>query len=149
MYHFYMMNRPEMNRPEFLQHYHKRSNVETTFHMIKSKVWSTLAESDTDRAGQRSLMQGALSQPVRSDSIGSRIGNRNDFWGRNRVCPKTHVNLRVLRQSPMSVISQDSLEAHARAVPYDCGSVTVTAFLLQSTVLGPSKRRDAASTEGT
>jgi hypothetical protein len=24
-------------RAEFLEHYHKRSNVETTFHMIKSK----------------------------------------------------------------------------------------------------------------
>jgi transposase len=32
MYHFY-----SLNRAEFLQHYHKRSNVETTFHMIKSK----------------------------------------------------------------------------------------------------------------
>ncbi|HZN08409.1 MAG TPA: hypothetical protein VFB65_16550, partial [Pyrinomonadaceae bacterium] len=32
MYHFYALN-----RAEFLQHYHKRSNVETTFHMIKSK----------------------------------------------------------------------------------------------------------------
>ena len=30
MYHFYALN-----RAEFLQHYHKRSNVETTFHMIK------------------------------------------------------------------------------------------------------------------
>ncbi|HTV74660.1 MAG TPA: transposase [Candidatus Acidoferrales bacterium] len=28
------------NREEFLQHYHKRSNVETTFHMIKSKFGS-------------------------------------------------------------------------------------------------------------
>jgi transposase len=37
MYHFYMMN-----RPEFLQHYHKRSNVETTFHMIKSKFGQRL-----------------------------------------------------------------------------------------------------------
>lgn len=32
MFHFYMMN-----RAEFLQYYHKRSNVETVFHMIKSK----------------------------------------------------------------------------------------------------------------
>src|ERR1041385_8209134 len=37
MYHFYMMN-----RPEFLEHYHKRSNVETTFHMIKSKFGQRL-----------------------------------------------------------------------------------------------------------
>ena len=32
MYHFYALH-----RAEFLQHYHKRSNVETTFHMIKAK----------------------------------------------------------------------------------------------------------------
>jgi transposase len=32
MFHFY-----NLHREEFLTHYHKRSNVETTFHMIKSK----------------------------------------------------------------------------------------------------------------
>jgi transposase len=32
MYHFY-----QMNREEFYQHYHKRSNVESTFSMIKAK----------------------------------------------------------------------------------------------------------------
>ena len=32
MYHLFMFN-----REEFLRHYHKRSNVETTFHMIKAK----------------------------------------------------------------------------------------------------------------
>lgn len=32
MYHFFMFN-----REEFLQHYHKRSNSETVFHMVKSK----------------------------------------------------------------------------------------------------------------
>jgi transposase len=32
MYHFF-----QFNREEFLRHYHKRSNVETTFMMIKSK----------------------------------------------------------------------------------------------------------------
>ncbi len=37
MFHFY-----SMNRAEFLQHYHKRSNVETTFHMIKSKFGQRL-----------------------------------------------------------------------------------------------------------
>jgi transposase len=37
MFHFYMMH-----RPEFLEHYHKRSNVETTFHMIKSKFGQRL-----------------------------------------------------------------------------------------------------------
>jgi len=37
MYHFY-----SLHRGEFLQHYHKRSNVETTFHMIKAKFGQRL-----------------------------------------------------------------------------------------------------------
>jgi transposase len=37
MFHFY-----SLHRAEFLQHYHKRSNVETTFHMIKSKFGQRL-----------------------------------------------------------------------------------------------------------
>ena len=37
MYHFYSLNRAEFN-----QHYHKRSNVETVFHMIKSKFGQRL-----------------------------------------------------------------------------------------------------------
>jgi transposase len=37
MYHFY-----SLHRAEFLQHYHKRSNVETMFHMIKSKFGQRL-----------------------------------------------------------------------------------------------------------
>jgi transposase len=37
MFHFYMQH-----REEFLGHYHKRSNVETTFHMIKSKFGQRL-----------------------------------------------------------------------------------------------------------
>jgi transposase len=32
MYHYF-----EFKNEEFLEHYHKRSNAETTFHMIKSK----------------------------------------------------------------------------------------------------------------
>jgi transposase len=37
MYHFYALH-----RAEFLEHYHKRSNVETTFHMIKAKFGQRL-----------------------------------------------------------------------------------------------------------
>jgi transposase len=37
MYHFYALH-----RAEFFEHYHKRSNVETTFHMIKSKFGQRL-----------------------------------------------------------------------------------------------------------
>lgn len=37
MYHYY-----EFNQTWFMQQYHKRSNVETTFHMIKSKFGDSL-----------------------------------------------------------------------------------------------------------
>jgi transposase len=37
MFHFYAYN-----QERFLQNYHKRSNVESTFHMIKSKFGNTL-----------------------------------------------------------------------------------------------------------
>src|ERR1043166_7646875 len=37
-----MLNFYNENRDEFLSHYHKRSNVETTFHMIKSKFGQRL-----------------------------------------------------------------------------------------------------------
>ena len=37
MYHFF-----NLNGLEFVQHYMKRSNVETTFHMLKSKFGSVL-----------------------------------------------------------------------------------------------------------
>jgi transposase len=37
MFHLYALH-----RAEFLQHYHKRSNVETTFHMIKAKFGQRL-----------------------------------------------------------------------------------------------------------
>lgn len=38
MYHYFMYK-----HDEFLQHYHKRSNVETTFHMIKTKFKGNLS----------------------------------------------------------------------------------------------------------
>lgn len=44
MYHFY-----SYNQERFMQNYHKRSNVESTFHMIKSKFGDSL-RSKTERA---------------------------------------------------------------------------------------------------
>jgi transposase len=44
MYHFYAYN-----TDRFMQSYHKRSNVETTFHMIKSKFGDAV-RSRTERA---------------------------------------------------------------------------------------------------
>ena len=45
MYHFYMFN-----REAFLQHYHKRSNVETVFSMIKGKFGDSVRSKSN--AGQ-------------------------------------------------------------------------------------------------
>ncbi len=43
MYHYYMLN-----RESFLEHYHKRSNVETVFSMIKGKFGDSVrSKSDT------------------------------------------------------------------------------------------------------
>ncbi len=47
MYNFYTER-----REEFLTHYHKRSNVETTFHMIKAKFGQRVTQSDTHSADQ-------------------------------------------------------------------------------------------------
>jgi transposase len=43
MYHFYMFN-----RDSFLQHYHKRSNVETVFSMIKGKFGDAVRSKSTE-----------------------------------------------------------------------------------------------------
>ena len=44
MFHFY-----SYNQERFMQNYHKRSNVESTFHMIKAKFGDSL-RSKTERA---------------------------------------------------------------------------------------------------
>jgi len=44
MYHYFMYN-----REEFLAHYHKRSNVKTVFHMVKSKFGDSV-RSKTETA---------------------------------------------------------------------------------------------------
>lgn len=54
MWHFY-----ELHREEFLEHYHKRSNVETTMHMIKSKFGGRL-RSKTKSAQESELLAKVL-----------------------------------------------------------------------------------------
>lgn len=41
MYHYFMYN-----QKEFMQHYHKRSNVETTMHMIKTEFGGNLRSKE-------------------------------------------------------------------------------------------------------
>lgn len=45
MYHFY-----NFKREEFLQHYHKRSNVETTFHRIGQRLRSRTLTAQINEA---------------------------------------------------------------------------------------------------
>ena len=48
MYHLFTLNEAEFNR-----HYHKRSNVETTFHMIKAKFGDKVrSKTDTARVNE-------------------------------------------------------------------------------------------------
>ena len=42
-YHFF-----HLHRSEFLGHYHKRSNVETTFHMVKKKLGQTVLSKNPE-----------------------------------------------------------------------------------------------------
>ncbi len=64
MYHYY-----EFNQSWFMQQYHKRSNVETTFHMIKSKFGDSLRSKTKTAQINEALVQGALPQYLLSDSV--------------------------------------------------------------------------------
>lgn len=55
LFHFY-----SFKREEFLVHYHKRSNVETTFSMIQGQVWRAVAKQDRDSADQRGTLQSVV-----------------------------------------------------------------------------------------
>lgn len=50
MFHYF-----QLNQEEFLEHYHKRSNVETTYHMIKTKLGDRL-KSKTPTAQRNELL---------------------------------------------------------------------------------------------
>ena len=54
MFHLY-----NLNRDEYLAHYHKRSNVETTNSMIKSQVRGQRPIEDRRGDGERGAVQGA------------------------------------------------------------------------------------------
>jgi transposase len=70
MYHYW-----QFNRDEFLQHYHKRSNVESTFSMIKAKFGDAV-RSKTDIAMiQRSAVQADLPQHLLLDSRDAQTRN--------------------------------------------------------------------------
>jgi transposase len=76
MFHFY-----HYNRDEFLQHYHKRSNVEATFSMIKAK-FSPRLRSKSYRAGVNELLCKILCHNLAVlVSSTYELGISATFWG--------------------------------------------------------------------
>ena len=57
MFHYY-----QFHRQEFLEHYHKRSNVESTMQMIKAKFGAFVRGQDTGGTGERGTGQDFMSQ---------------------------------------------------------------------------------------
>jgi hypothetical protein len=77
MYHFF-----HLERDTFLSHYHKRSNVESTFSMIKRKFGDSHPQQERRGDGQRSLGQNRLSQPLRVDPGDLRAWHQHDVLER-------------------------------------------------------------------
>ena len=79
MFHFY-----SLNRDDYLQHYHQRSNVETTFSMIKAKFGDSL-RSKTDRAMVNEALCKILCHNICClIQSAYELGVEAMFWGRIR-----------------------------------------------------------------
>ncbi len=52
-----MFNYFQLNQEDFLNHYHLRSNVETTFFMIKSKFTDFIRSNDNIRQVNEALLK--------------------------------------------------------------------------------------------
>jgi transposase len=81
MFHYY-----NFNREEFLNHYHKRSNVETTFSMVKAKFGDHLrSKTDTAMVNEAlcKILCHSLCCPIQS---AYELGIEPVFWGAE---PKT------------------------------------------------------------
>lgn len=87
LFHFY-----QFNRQEFLQHYHKRSNVETTFSMIKGKFGDSL-RSKTDIAQMNEVLCKVLAHNI-CVLIASiyELGIEPTFWAESSVAQKVSLN---------------------------------------------------------
>lgn len=86
MYHFYTFK-----REEFLTHYHKRSNAESTFQMIKARFGERL-RSKTERAQINEALIKVLCHNI-CVVIQSmhELGIEADFIGKNEVCLQNEV----------------------------------------------------------
>jgi hypothetical protein len=66
---------------EFLAPYRARSNVEATFSAVKAEVRWVGSIEESDRAGQRGALQGALFQSLDACSCDARAWNRTVVQG--------------------------------------------------------------------
>ena len=71
MFHYY-----QFRRDEFLKHYHQRSNVESTFSMVKAKFRDHVRSKTDVAMTNKVTLQVPLPQPLRADSVSVRDGNR-------------------------------------------------------------------------
>lgn len=94
MWHFY-----QFNRREFLESYHKRSNIESTFSMIKAKFGASVRSKTTVAQMNEVLCKVLCHIPVRSCTIDLRTGHRPDFLGRNAGCPTKEPRSLIYGQS--------------------------------------------------
>jgi len=83
MYHWFMFN-----RQSFLEHYHKRSNAETVFSMIKGKFGDSV-RSKTDKAQVNEVLLKVLCHNICVlIQAMYRIGLEPTFWAENPVAQK-------------------------------------------------------------
>ena len=69
----------QFNQEEYMSHYHKRTNVESTFSAIKRKFGDSRGEQDRYGDGQRSAVQAPLPQPDLPDSRARNARHRAGF----------------------------------------------------------------------
>jgi hypothetical protein len=81
----------QFQRDEFLPNYHKRSNVESTFFMIKAKFGGKLwSKSETGQVNE-ALLEGALPQHRGAGAVDLRTGHRPGVLGRGNTRPVRHL----------------------------------------------------------
>ncbi|MCH8046005.1 MAG: transposase [Planctomycetes bacterium] len=84
MFHYF-----NLNQEEFLSRYHLRSNVETTFSMVKAKFGDSIRSKTNTAMVNEVLANVSAPQYLLCDSGDVRIGCRAEFLGRIAGCPKS------------------------------------------------------------
>lgn len=98
MYHLY-----QFSRDEFLGHYHKRSNVESTFSMMKAKFGEAITSKGEQAITNEALVKVLCHNICVVISSIYELGIEPTFWGREAGCP----------QSPVAAHKVGMLEAPA------------------------------------